>query len=133
CREVVDRAFQASPADEHPRGVALHLLGSSDEPDLDRDTCALEMARDDEAVATIVASPSDHDHRATRLAEAFAEHARGAGAGALHEDLTPRPVLDRPSVERPHLRGGDGDHDPLPIAAFISRTASAMPTKTARV
>jgi hypothetical protein len=54
----------------------------------------------------LLPAPAHDDDR--RRAARAARGARGrAGAGALHEDVAGRPVLDRPAVERAHLGGGD--------------------------
>jgi len=57
---------------KHARRIALHLLGPGGEPDLDRDTRPLQVARHDEAVAAVVAPSRDHDHGPARLAEPLA-------------------------------------------------------------
>ena len=133
-REIVHGPADTPPAREHPRRVVLHLLGTRREPDFDRHARAPQVSRDDEAIAAVVPTPAHDDHAAARMPQPLPQHARRAGAGALHEHVARRPVLDRPPIERAHLPGGDDDHGSLPraIAIFISRTASAMPTTTAR-
>src|SRR5207249_4987595 len=116
------------------RGVAPDVRRGADEPDLDRHARTPQEPRHDEAVAAVVAAPAHDDDRPARAAEPLAQHARGTGAGALHEDVSRGAVLDGPPIERAHLGRGDGDHEGgIPaIALRISRTAASIPTSTAR-
>jgi hypothetical protein len=67
--QLVRRAPRALPRGEGARGVPAHVLGTPEEPHLDRHARALEMSRDDEAVTTVVAAPGD-DHDGLRAAAA---------------------------------------------------------------
>src|SRR2546428_109983 len=78
--------------------------------------------------ATGALSPVPKRASTTAAATPLAGHARRPPPRPLHEHVPGRAVLDRPAVEGAHLLGRDRDHR----RAFISRTAAAMPTSTAR-
>ncbi len=89
AREALDLAAAAAPSPQHERRVAAHLVRRSDQPHLDRDPGAPQMARDDEAVAAVVA-PAAHDddrpapRRAVRAAPGWRRRRRapsGRGPG----------------------------------------------------
>ena len=120
------------PGGQHAGRVAPDLVRPRREPDLHRHARAAEMTRDHEAVAAVVAAAADDDRAAAWPPEVLAEDPYGARSRPLHEHVAGRAVLDRPAIEGSHLGGGDDGHVAPASAAFISRTATARPTTTAR-
>src|SRR5262245_6556072 len=125
----LDRRHGALPLPEHLGGVTPDVVGATDQPDLGAEPRAAQVAPHDDTVPAVVALAAADDDRAAGPRPCGAEHARRSLAGALHQYRPRGPVLDRPAVERAHLRRADDDHaGTAVIAATISRTAAAIPT-----
>ena len=112
----VTRPPDALAGEEVDERVALDSLPGPEEKGLGP---RAEPARDDEAVAPVVAAAAQHDHAAGPR-EALVHEPRHRRARVLHQDRPGQPdLVDRVAVGPPHLVGGqDGDHanDSIPGA-----------------
>ncbi len=104
ARAVQAQRLLAGETLEVDTGVAAVVVGGARADDGDGAPGLAQQARDDEAVATVVALSTDHRDRP--VGDGALDGPYDAGARPLHQ-LKPRDplLLDRPAIDRAHLLG----------------------------
>ena len=97
---------------EHLGRVAAHVVGAADEPDLDAEARARAGgARCTKPSPPLLPLPAARSRPVRPGAASMARSTRAAPSPARSiSDVARRAVLDRPAIERAHLRRGDDDH-----------------------